>query len=40
MTEQELNGNIYKTRQKPLEAINNTDYDKTKESGGNAANDV
>ena len=35
-----LNGNEYNTRQKLLEAINNTDYGKTKESGGNAANDV
>ena len=35
-----LNGKEYKTKQELLEAINNTDYGKTKESGGNAANDV
>ena len=35
-----LNGKEYKTKQELLDAINNTDYGKTKESGGNAANDV
>ena len=35
-----LNGKVYKTRQKLLEAINNMNYGKTKECGGNAANDV
>ena len=35
-----LNGWEYKTRQELLDAINNTDYGKTKESGGNATNDV
>ena len=35
-----LNGWEYKTRQELLDAINNTDYGKTKESSGNATNDV
>lgn len=35
-----LNGKAYKTRQELLDAINNTDYGKTKESGGDATNDV
>ena len=35
-----LNGKEYKTKQELLDAINNTDYGKTKESGDNAANDV
>lgn len=35
-----LNGKEYKTRQELLDAINNTDYDKTKKCGGDAANDV
>ena len=35
-----LNGKEYKTRQELLDAINNMNYGKTKESGGNAANDV
>ena len=35
-----LNGKEYKTKQELLEAINNTDYGKTKESGGDATNDV
>ena len=35
-----LNGKEYKTRQDLLNAINNTNYGKTKESGGDAANDV
>ena len=35
-----LNGKEYKTKQELLDAINNTDYGKAKESGGNAANDV
>ena len=35
-----LNGKEYNTKQELLDAINNTDYGKTKESGGNAANDV
>ena len=35
-----LNGWEYKTRQELLDTINNTDYGKTKESGGDAANDV
>lgn len=35
-----FNGWEYKTRQELLDAINNTDYGKTKESGGDATNDV
>ena len=35
-----LNGKEYKTKQELLDAINNTDYGKTKESGGDATNDV
>lgn len=35
-----LNGKEYKTKQELLDAINNTNYGKTKESGGNATNDV
>ena len=35
-----LNGKEYETKQELLEAINNTDYGKTKESGGDATNDV
>ena len=35
-----LNGKEYNTRQELLDAINNTNYGKTKESGDNAANDV
>ena len=35
-----LNGKVYKTKQELLDAINNMNYGKTKESGVNAANDV
>lgn len=35
-----LNGKDYKTKQELLNAINNMNYGKTKESGGNATNDV
>ena len=35
-----LNGKVYKTKQELLNAINNMNYGKTKESGGNATNDV
>ena len=35
-----FNGKVYKTRQELLDAINETDYGKTKESGGDATNDV
>ena len=35
-----FNGKVYKTKQELLNAINNMNYGKTKESGGNATNDV